>query len=221
MLRERRVLYHRRHTGLLCVSCDIRPGLKELIDILRSHFLSSLQITQTQLLVDVFQIFILASVFQAFIIPFVQSIGFGMIVPSFAPLFTRLGATEETQRFLCFFTFILLRPAAVNNFHYSRRPSLTTRRSERTSPLRWRRLRPKRYTAREARWSHGRDVSTMVPVLETTVAPCSSLHSPLLHHKGHSLFRSHVRRHAREWTFVRRPHAHRNRLAWLDGGGPE
>lgn len=123
-------------------------------------------------------------------------------------LLGRFGTRKETQRFLRLLALVLLRPAALDNFHHSRPPPLTTRRSERASPWRWRRLPPKWYTASESRrWSHGRD-STMVPAWVSTVALCSSPRMMLLHHvKARSLFRTHVL-WARERVFLRRPHAH-------------
>lgn len=131
-------------------------------------------------------------------------------------LLGRFGTRKETQCFLRPLAFVLLRPAALDNFHHGRPAPLTTRRSERTSPRRWRRLPPKRHTTSESRrWSHGRD--TMVPAWVTTVTLCSSPHMLLLHHmKARSLFRRHVLLRAREWMLVRRPHAHADLPTRLD-----
>lgn len=132
-------------------------------------------------------------------------------------LLGRFGTRKETQRFLRLFALVLLRPAALDNFNTRPRPApLTTRRSERASPRRRRRLPPKRHTTSEGRWSHGRDVSTtMVPAWVTTL--CSSPHLMLLHHvKARSLFRTHVLVWARERVLVRRPHAHADLPTRLD-----
>lgn len=130
-------------------------------------------------------------------------------------LLGRFGTRKETQCFLRPLPFVLLRPAALDNFHHRWPPPLTTRRRERAHPRRWRWMPSEGRPPRESRrCSHGRDAPPMVMV---TLAGGSSLRTPLLHHMKHSLlFRGHVLLRAREWMLVRRPHAHADLPTRLD-----
>lgn len=96
MLTERRIFYSRRHTGLLCVSCDIRPGPEKLINIFGEHLVRSLQIIQTQFLINITHIITLITVLR---IHHSLEIDVFVLALALAIRFAWLGTPRETHTF--------------------------------------------------------------------------------------------------------------------------